>query len=121
MYRKYGKTIFAFFYAVAVVAVPLASGDHHIDQAEGVQIAIAVCANGIVWLVPLVPSAPWTKTALGAALAGLNVVAAVIVGGINGNEWVSVAAAVLGALGITLAPAISPKTQTASGAGTSLR
>jgi hypothetical protein len=121
MFKTYGKSIVAFVYAVALVGVPLASGDHHVDAAEGVQIAIAVCTNGLVLLVPLVPSAPWTKTALGAALAGLNVVAAVLVGGINGSEWLSVFAAVLAALGITVAPAFSPKTQTASGVGASLR
>jgi hypothetical protein len=108
MFQKYGKSIVAFLYAVATVAIPLFTGDHHIDPSEGVAIAIAVCTNGLVYLVPLVPSARWTKTAIGAALAGLQVVTVVIVGGIDGNDVLLIAAAVAGALGITVAPAQSP-------------
>lgn len=118
MFQKYGKSILAGLYAVALVAVPMFSGDHHIDAAEGVQIAIATCAAAATWLVPLFPSAPWTKTAIGALLAGLNVAAGLIVGGINGDGWISIAAAVLGALGITLAPATSTKTGATSGVST---
>lgn len=118
MFQTYGKAIVAFFYAIAVVAVPLASGDHHIDAAEGVIIAIAVCNNGLVYLIPLAPSAPWLKTLVGAALSGLQIVTVVIVGGVNGNEWLSVILAVISALGITVAPAISPKTGTRSGVST---
>lgn len=115
MFQTYGKSIVAFLYAVAVVTVPLFTGDHHINAAEGVIIAIAVCNNGLVYLIPLAPSAPWLKTLIGAALSGLQIVTVVIVGGINGNEWLSVILAVISALGITVAPAISPKTGTRSG------
>lgn len=117
----YGKAIAAFLVAVALVAVPLASGDHHIDPSEGVVIAIAVCNNGLVWLVPLAPGARWTKTAIGAALAGLEVATVVIVGGIDANEALMILVAVAGALGISVAPAVSPKSQLAQGAGTSTR
>jgi hypothetical protein len=109
MWSIYGKSILAFAYAVATVAIPLLSGDGHIDPAEGVAIAIAACTAALTWLVPLVPGAPWTKTAVGALLAGLQVAATVIVGGIGGDDWILIAAAVLGALGIAAAPAESPK------------
>jgi hypothetical protein len=115
MFQTYGKSIIAFFYAIATVAVPLISGDHHVDPSEGVAIAIAVCTNGLIFLVPLAPGARWTKTAIGATLAGLQVVTVVIVGGIDGNDWILIAAAVIGALGITAAPAISPRSGTRSG------
>jgi len=121
MFQKYGKAIVAFLYAVVTVAIPLYSGDHHIDPSEGVAIAIAACTAALTWLVPLVPSAPWTKTAIGILLAVLQVVTTVIVGGIDSNDVMLIIAAVVSALGIGVAPAISPKTATADGVGTSLR
>jgi hypothetical protein len=105
--QVYGKFWISFFYAVAVVAVPLFSGDRHIDPSEGVAIAIAVCTAALTYLVPLAPSAPWVKTAVGAVLAGLQVAATVIIGGVDGNDVMLIAAAMVGALGITLAPAVS--------------
>lgn len=121
MLQKYGKSIVAFLYAVATVAIPFWSGDHHVDASEGVAIGIAVCTAALTWLVPLVPSAPWTKTAIGVILAVLQVVTTVIVGGIDSNDLLLIGAAIISALGIGLAPAISPKTQAAAGVGTSMR
>lgn len=115
MFQTYGKSIVAAIYAVAVVAIPLATGDGHIDPAEGVTIATAIATAALTYLVPLVPSAPWTKTAVGAVLAGLGVLSTVIGDGIDANDMLLVAASVLGAVGITLAPAISPATGTAAG------
>lgn len=109
-WQVYGKAITAALYAIAVVAVPLASGDHHVDPDEGVAIAIAACTAILTYLAPLAPGARWIKTAVGAVLAGLQVAATVIIGGIDGNDWILITAAVLGALGITFAPAISPRT-----------
>lgn len=118
MFTTYGKAIVAALYAIAIVAVPLFSGDHHVDPSEGVAIAIAVCTALLTYLVPLVPSAPWTKTAIGAVLAGLQVLTTVIVGGVDGNDMLLIAFAVASFLGIAVAPAISPKTGTAAGVGT---
>jgi hypothetical protein len=115
--QTYGKSIVAFLYAVAIVGVPLFTGDHHIDPSEAVAIAIAACTAALTFLVPLVPSAPWTKTAIGAVLAGLQIATTVIVGGIDGNDMLLIAAAILGALGITFAPAYSPAASTAVGWG----
>ncbi len=67
MFQKYGKAILAFLYAVAFIAIPLYTGDHHVDPGEGVTIAIAVVTSAGVWLIPLAPSARWTKTAAGAS------------------------------------------------------
>jgi hypothetical protein len=117
MFETYGKSITAAVYAVAIVAVPLLTGDNHVDPDEGVAIAIAACTAALTYLVPLAPGARWSKTAIGAVLAGLQIAATVIVGGVDGNDWLLIAAAVLGALGITLAPAISPRTGVRSGAG----
>lgn len=118
MFGTYGKTILAFLYAVATTAVPLYSGDHHIDPSEGVSIAIAFVTAAGVWLFPLAPSATWTKSAAGFLLAGLNVAAVVILDhSIDLEEWMMIGTAALGAIGIKLAPADSPKTGTAVGWG----
>jgi hypothetical protein len=113
MLQTYGKSLVAFAYAVAVVAVPLFTGDHHVDPSEAVAIGIAACTAALTFLVPLVPSAPWTKTAIGAVLAGLQVAVTVIVGGVDSNDWLLIAFAVASALGIQLAPAVSPRTAVA--------
>lgn len=110
--QVYGKSIVAAVYAVAVVAVPFFSGDKHIDPSEGVAIGIAVCTAALTYLVPLAPSATWTKTAIGALLAGLQVATTVIVGGVDSNDIMLIAFAILSALGIYLAPA-----QSATGTG----
>lgn len=121
MVQTYGKSLVAFLYAVAVVATPLFSGDHHIDPSEAVAIGIAACTAALTFLVPLVPSAPWTKTAIGAVLAGLQVATTAIVGGIDGNDMLLIAFAVLSFLGIAVAPADSPRTATAVGWGSDAR
>lgn len=115
MYSTYGKAIAAFLYAVAVTAVPLVSGDNRIDPSEGVAIAIAVCAAILTYLAPLAPGARWVKTAVGAVLAGLQIATTAIVGGIDGNDWLLIFAAVAGALGIAIAPAVSTTTGARSG------
>lgn len=118
MFGTYGKSVLAFLYAVATAVVPLASGDHHIDQGEGVSIAIAVVTAATVWLMPLFPSATWTKSAAAFLLAGLNVAAVVILDhSIDLEEWLMIGTAALGAIGIKLAPADSPKTGVAVGWG----
>ena len=116
MFQTYGKALVAAVYAVAIVAIPLFTGDNHVDPAEGVTIATATCTALLTDLVPLVPSATWTKTAVGAVLAGLGVLSTVIGDGIDANDLLLIAASVLGALGITLAPAISPATGARAGA-----
>jgi uncharacterized membrane protein len=113
----YGKSVVAFLYAVAIVGVPLFTGDHHIDPSEGVAIAIATCTAALTFLVPLAPTAKWTKTAIGAVLAGLQVATTVIVGGVDGNDVLLIAFAVLSALGIAVAPAASTKTSARVGWG----
>jgi hypothetical protein len=107
MFSTYGKSVVAFVYAVAVVGVPLFTGDHHVDPSEGVAIGIAICTAALTYLVPLVPGARWAKTAVGAVLAGLQVATTAIVGGIDANDWLLIAFAIASFLGIAVAPAVS--------------
>jgi hypothetical protein len=109
----YGKFIAAFLYAVAAAVIPLATGG--VNAAVGVTIAIAGVTAAGVYLIPLAPSATWTKTAVGVLLAGLNVATVVILdNAISAPEWLMIANAVLGALGITVAPAASKQSSDAA-------
>lgn len=112
-----GKAWIAALYAVAVVAVPLF--DHgQPTSTEWVQIVLAALTAVTVYLVPLVPAYPWIKSAVGALTAGAQVLVTVIDGGVNGNDVLMIVFAAAGALGIALAPAASPATNTAVGWGT---
>lgn len=103
-----GKAIFAFLYMIAAVLVPFFDGRNGPPDGEGwVQIAIGVVTAFSVYMAPVIPEARWTKTLIGVALAGLQVLATSVLGGITGAEALLVAAAIASALGITIAPATS--------------
>lgn len=107
MFDTYGKSVVAFVYACAVIAVPFVSGDGGVDVSEGVAIAIGVVTAVMTWLIPLAPGVKWTKTAVGAVLAALQVAATVVTDGVDSNDWLLIAFALLSAAGIALAPAAS--------------
>jgi hypothetical protein len=113
---KFYVSLIPLVYAVVAVFAPYIDGKGHIGAAEGIQLAIGVLTAFSVHLVPLVPQHPGVKTAIGAALSGLGVLATVIVGGVTAAEWLDVAVYVLAALGIWVAPAESD-TGTAVGVG----
>jgi hypothetical protein len=116
--ERAGKAIIAFAYAVAVIAVPIFSGDSPAPRPdEWVQIGIAVVTAASVYLAPLAPGATWVKSLIGALLAALQVLTTAIVGGVDGNDVLMIVFAVAGALGIVLAPAASAVTRTAVGWG----
>lgn len=104
----HGKAIVAFLYAVAVAVLPLFTGDRNVDAVELVAMAIAITTAVATWLVPLAPSMPGVKTAVAAMLAGLQVAATLILdGNLATDDILLIAATVLGALGIAVAPAES--------------
>ena len=114
----YEKAVIAFLYAAFTGFAPLWTGDHRYDAAETVATAIAVVTAVAVYLVPLAPGAPWTKSVVGFLLAGLNVAAVVILDGvIDVPEWLMIVTAALAAVGIQVAPAESPATGIAVGVG----
>lgn len=103
-----GKAVVAWLYAIAVVVVPfIDGGGREPSPAEGVQIAIAVVTAFAVHIAPIIPQAPWVKSAVGAVLAGLQVLVTVIVDGVQGNDVLMIVFAIASALGIVLAPAQS--------------
>jgi hypothetical protein len=105
-WRKYGKAIVAVVIA-GLTVLASALTDDRVDAAEGIQIATAVTAALGVFLVPVVPSWPWAKTTVAVLLAALSTAGALIVGGLNGTEWVNVILAGLGVVMVGASPARS--------------
>lgn len=109
LWNKYGKAIIAFLFAVYTVVVPLFSGDHHIDPAEGIIVALAIGNNLLVYIVPLTKSFSGAKSVVNALMAGLVVAQTQIAGGIDAQDVMLIIGAVVAALGVVVAPAYSPK------------
>ena len=107
MLRKYGKALAAVVGAALMVAYGALSGDQHVDPEEGVQIAVSVATAAGVYLVPLAPQYRWGKTAVAVVLGGLQVLATVILGGVDSAEWIAIVLAALTAAGVGIAPAVS--------------
>ncbi len=106
-FHRYGKAIAATVFAALTALYAVSSGDDRVDPDEWVAIAIATVSAVGVYLVPLAPRYRWAKTAVAALLAGLQVLATVILGGLDADEWLLVLIAVGQALGVAVAPATS--------------
>lgn len=109
LWDKYGKAIVAGTFAVYSVFVGLWSGDHHIDPAEGIIIALAVGNALLVYIVPITKSFSGVKSVVNALMAGLVVAQTQIAGGIDANDIMLIIGAVVATLGVVVAPAFSPK------------
>lgn len=110
VWQVYGQSIAAALVVIAT-AVQAALSDSatggRITQIEMVQIAIAICNAGLVWLVPNVPQWPWMKTILAAVLAALQLATSLIVDGIGSADVSALVIAVLMVLGPAAAPSRS--------------
>lgn len=104
---KYGKALAAVLFAALVAAQAAIDGDNKVNAEEWVAIAIAVATAVGVYLVPLDRSYRWGKTAVAAVLAALQVLTTAVIGGVDPGEWLTIALAVLTALGVAAAPAVS--------------
>lgn len=97
-------------FAAAVIATVLSGivaalyGDNAISNPEWVNIAIAAVGALAVFAAPNVPGAAYTKSILAVLAAGLAVAASAIIGGITTTEWIQIALAALGALGVYAVP-----------------
>lgn len=108
-FAKYGKTVLAVAFLIYATVVAQLSGDGRVDKAEGVTIAIAVCSALLVYVVPMAPQWRWGKSAIMAVSACLVVASQLIVdGALDANDWYLVIGALVAALGVTVAPAVSP-------------
>jgi hypothetical protein len=118
--REYGKSFAAVLVAAIVAAYQALTGDHHISAVEWVSIAIAGVTAVGVYVIPLAPNAKWSKSAVAAILAVLQILTTAILGGIGIDEVLLMAITAAGALGIYVAPAITTTpigTQAAVGTG----
>lgn len=111
MFRRFGKPIVSTLVLGAVALYVALAGTSHggarVVDIEWIAIAFAITQGAATYIVPLAAQYPWGKTAVGAILAGLEVAAVVIVGGLDTQEWFLIGFAVLSALGIAVAPAVS--------------
>lgn len=106
-WQRYGKAFMATAGATLTVAYGAINSDQIIDSVEGVQIAIAATAAVGVYLIPLAPQYRWAKTALATVMAALQVLVTVILGGLDGAEWIAMVIAAVTVLSVGGAPAVS--------------
>lgn len=96
-------------YLVYAAVVAQVSGDGRVDKAEAITIAIAVCSALLVYIVPMAPQWRWGKSVIMALSAALVVAGQLIIdGALDANDWYLVIGALVAALGVTVAPAVSP-------------
>ena len=96
-YAKFFAQVVATVVAAVVAAL---SGDNTISNPEWVNVAILGVGAAAVFAGPNVPGAAYTKTVLSVLTAVLTVLASAIIGGVTTTEWLQVALAALGAVGV---------------------
>lgn len=101
---KYNK-MFAIIVATVLSGILAAlTGDNAISPTEWVNVAILAVGAAGVFAAPNVPGATYTKSVLAVLAAVLAVLVSAIVGGISTTEWIQIAMAALGALGVYAVP-----------------
>lgn len=103
-WSRYGKSIVAAFMLV-VTAVQAALSDDRLTEAEGLQIAVAVCAAITIYIAPNLPKYPWIKTAVAVVSGALEVAVTLIDNGISASDWTAVILGGLTAVMVGAAPA----------------
>lgn len=97
---KYAKGLAAVVAAVLVALGASMTGDNIISQVEWVNVAIAAVTAVGVFAVANVPGAKYSKGIIAFLGAGLVVLQSAIVGGVTYTEWIQIALAALGAIGV---------------------
>lgn len=97
------------FFAIVVATVlsgilAALTGDSVISPTEWVNVAILGVGACAVFAGPNIPGSAYTKSVLAVLTAVLTVLASVILGGISTTEWIQIAMAALGALGVYALP-----------------
>jgi len=100
----YAKSIAAVIVTVLSAILAATMGNGVIDATEWVNVAIAGVMACAVFAAPNIPGSAYTKSIIAVLLAGLTVMASAIVGGITYTEWIQIAVAAAGALGVYAAP-----------------
>lgn len=100
-YAKFFAAVLATVLSGIVAAL---YGDNTISNPEWVNIAIAGVGACAVFAAPNVPGAAYTKAVLAVLTAALTVLASAIIGGVTATEWIQIALAGLGAVGVYAVP-----------------
>lgn len=100
-YAKFGAQIVATILAAILAAL---TGDGVIDPVEWVNVAVLAVGAAGVFASPNVPGSRYTKVALSVLAGVLTVLTSAIIGGIDVTEWIQIAMAALGALGVYALP-----------------
>jgi len=106
---QYAKFLAAIVATILSAVFAALYGDNEITNTEWVNIAIAGVGAAAVFAAPNVPGARYTKSVLAVLAAVLAVLASAILGGITDTEWIQIALAGLGALGVYAIPNRSPE------------
>lgn len=101
---NYGKAIMAVIAAVLAALAAALSGDNRVDATEWVNVVILAAGAAAVFAAPNVPGARYTKVILAVITAMAAVAASVITDGISLTDWLQLALAGLGAIGVYSAP-----------------
>lgn len=101
---NYMKSFAAVVATVLSAAVAAMIGDGIVSVVEWVNVAIAGSGAAAVFAAPNVPGARYTKSVLAVLTAVLMLLTSVITEGITSTEWMQLALAALGALGVYAAP-----------------
>lgn len=98
--------------ATGLTAAVAALADGRVSQPEAVNILLAVLGAGVVFTAPTIPGHEYVKWTLAAATAAATAIASFITTGgittLTPSEWIQVAIAVLGALGVGVYPNAAP-------------
>lgn len=106
-WKSYGKLIVALLASLVMAGIVTyqALVTDGVTPSEWVMVTIAVFGAFVVWATANVTGFEKAKTLVNAVSVVLNLLVAVIVGGIASDEWLLLMVQFLGALGVAGAPA----------------
>lgn len=96
----YAKTLAAILAAAASAAVVALTGDNTFSAVEIINICIAIVGAVGVFYVPNAPNGPVAKSVVAALMAVLVLATELVAGGFTISEWLQLALAAAGALGV---------------------
>jgi 2-keto-3-deoxy-6-phosphogluconate aldolase len=102
--KPYWKAAVAVLIALLSALQAALLGDEVISNTEWVNVAIAGTTAASVFAAPNVPGARYTKAILAALGAVLVVLTSAIIGGISTSEWIQIALAAFGTVGVLSVP-----------------
>lgn len=97
---NYGKALMAVLATLISGVIAALVGDQVVDTQEWVNVALLAAGAAGVFAAPNVPGARYTKSILAVVTAVLTLAVNLIAGGLDLVEWLQLAMAALGALGV---------------------